>query len=323
MSTETPATSDPFMDLVNALKASLLPAPTPPSVSGSPMAMPARISGCLPTSTRTHENQLLTAYTHGKKSMPYIWIMFILWQQWPLHLKLSSQAPTPRVKTIQGKPLGHGKVRYSSPLITLQVGLFHKKRLQFLVLEDSTIGFILGRPWLHLHNPVLCWDPCGVLQWGKQCYEQSLSELPHPRSIPIPLASTKIESPEPEITPEIPAEYMAFQDVFSKQAATQLRPHRPWDCAIELLPGAQLPKGRIYPLSIPERQAMEEYIKEALQQGSYPPSTSQDASSFFFVSKKDGGLRPCIDYRQLNSQIIQQPYPLPLVPAAVVELRGA
>ncbi|KAI2657431.1 Transposon Tf2-8 polyprotein [Labeo rohita] len=183
------------------------------------------------------------------------------------------------VKTIQGKPLGCGKVRYCSPLITLQVGLFHKEQLQFLVLEDSTVGLILGCPWLHLHTPVLYWDPCDVLQWGKQCYEQCLSELPHPQSISIPLTSIKVESPEPEFTPEIPAEYMAFQDVFSKQAATQLPPHRPWDCAIELLPGAQLPKGRIYPLSIPERQAMEEYIKEALKQGFIQPSTSPAASS--------------------------------------------
>ncbi|KAL0177211.1 hypothetical protein M9458_026105, partial [Cirrhinus mrigala] len=41
------------------------------------------------------------------------------------------------------------------------------------------------------------------------------------------------------------------------------------------------------------------------------------------MGKKDGGLLPCIDYRQLNSQIQQQPYPLPLVPAALEEFRGA
>ncbi|KAL0152744.1 hypothetical protein M9458_052467, partial [Cirrhinus mrigala] len=40
MRTETPATSDLITDLVSALKASLLPAPMPTSVSGSPMAMP-------------------------------------------------------------------------------------------------------------------------------------------------------------------------------------------------------------------------------------------------------------------------------------------
>ncbi|KAI2645188.1 Transposon Tf2-11 polyprotein [Labeo rohita] len=68
---------------------------------------------------------------------------------------------------------------------------------------------------------------------------------------------------------------------------------------------------------------MEEYISEALAQGFIQPSTSPAASSFFFVGKKDGGLRPCIDYRQLNSQVIQQPYPLPLVPVALEELCGA
>ncbi len=42
--------------------------------------------------------------------------------------------------------------------------------------------------------------------------------------------------------------------MFSKQAATRLPSHRPWDSAIDLLPGAKLPKGRVSPLSIPERK---------------------------------------------------------------------
>lgn len=41
------------------------------------------------------------------------------------------------------------------------------------------------------------------------------------------------------------------------------------------------------------------------------------------MGKKDGGLRPCIDYRTLNSQTVKLPYSLPLVPAALKELRGA
>ncbi|KAL0163695.1 hypothetical protein M9458_039448, partial [Cirrhinus mrigala] len=223
----------------------------------------------------------------------------------------------------EGKPLGCGRIRHSSPYITLQVGLFHSERIQFLVLEDSTVSIILGRPWLQQHRPTIRWDPCDVIGWCDRCFEPCLSNIPKPPPIPVLLSSTLVESPEPENPPEIPAEYVVFQDVFSKQAATHLPPHRPWDCAIfDLLPGAKLPKGKVYPLSIPERQAME-YIKEALKQGFIQPSTSPAASSFFFVGKKDGGLRPCIDYRQLNSQIIQQPYPLPLVPATLEELRGA
>ncbi|KAK3571359.1 hypothetical protein QTP86_008895 [Hemibagrus guttatus] len=68
---------------------------------------------------------------------------------------------------------------------------------------------------------------------------------------------------------------------------------------------------------------MDEYIKEALAPGHIHTSTSPAAAGFFFVVKKDGGLRPCIDYRGLNAITVRYPYPLPLVPAALKQLRGA
>ncbi|KAL0148604.1 hypothetical protein M9458_056151 [Cirrhinus mrigala] len=240
-----------------------------------------------------------------------------------LHLSRQCHHHEYAVTTIQGKPHGCGTVQNSSPYIILQIGLFHYEEIKLLVLEGSTVNIILGRPWLRLHHPELRWDPCDITRWSKNCFDHCISKVPHRHVTSVPLAFTQVESPEPVNTPEIPAEYRAFQDVFSKQAATQLPPHQPWDCAIDLLPGAQLPKGKVYPLSIPERQAMEVYITEALNQGFIRPSTSPAASSFFFVGKKDGGLCPCIDYRQLNSQIIQQPYLLPLVPATLKELRGS
>ncbi|KAI2655942.1 Transposon Tf2-8 polyprotein [Labeo rohita] len=217
-----------------------------------------------------------------------------------LHLTRQRHCHEYSVRTIQGKPLGRGRIRHSSPHITLQVGLFHTERIRFLVLEDSTVSIILGRPWLQQHRPILRWDPCDVISWSERCQENCLSNIPQPLPVPVTLSSTLVESPEIEDPPEIPAEYVAFQDVFSKQAATHLPPHRPWDCAIDLLPDAKLPKGKVYPLSIPERQAMEAYIEEALKQEFICPSTSPAASSFFFVGKKDGGLRPCIDYPALE-----------------------
>ncbi|KAK3549103.1 hypothetical protein QTP70_031898 [Hemibagrus guttatus] len=96
-----------------------------------------------------------------------------------------------------------------------------------------------------------------------------------------------------------------------------------WDCAIDLLPNTPLPKGRFYPLSLPQSKAMEDYIETALAAGHIRPSTSPAAAGFFFVSKRDGGLRPCIDYRGLNAITVWYPYPLPLVPAVLEQLRGA
>ncbi len=68
---------------------------------------------------------------------------------------------------------------------------------------------------------------------------------------------------------------------------------------------------------------MKTYIQEELAKGFIRPSTSPASAGFFFVKKKDGGLRPCIDYRCLNENTVKFRYPLPLVPAALEQLRQA
>lgn len=68
---------------------------------------------------------------------------------------------------------------------------------------------------------------------------------------------------------------------------------------------------------------MRQYIEEELVKGFIRPSTSPASAGFFFVQKKDGGLRPCIDYRALNDRTVKFRYPLPLVPSALELLRSA
>ncbi|KAK3548305.1 hypothetical protein QTP70_009572 [Hemibagrus guttatus] len=121
----------------------------------------------------------------------------------------------------------------------------------------------------------------------------------------------------------LPHQYIDFREVFSEERAACLPSHQVWDCAIDLLPNTSLPKKWVYPLSLPESKAMEEYIETALAAGHIRPSTSPAAAGFFFVGKRDGGLRPCINYRGLNAIIVRYPYPLPLVPVALEQLRGA
>lgn len=58
---------------------------------------------------------------------------------------------------------------------------------------------------------------------------------------------------------------------------------------------------------------MESYIQEAFKQEFIRSSPSPVALSFFFVGKKNGGLRPCMDYRTLNQHAVKLPYSLPLV----------
>ncbi len=121
----------------------------------------------------------------------------------------------------------------------------------------------------------------------------------------------------------LPLEYADLIEVFSKRKASQLPAHHSVDCAIDLLPGTTPTKGRIFPLSQPESESMKTYIQEELAKGFIRPSTSPASAGFFFVKKKDGGLRPCIDYRGLNENTVKFRYPLPLVPAALEQLRQA
>ncbi|CAJ0959664.1 unnamed protein product [Ranitomeya imitator] len=46
-------------------------------------------------------------------------------------------------------------------------------------------------------------------------------------------------------------------------------------------------------------------------------------AGFFFVAKKDGSLRPCIDYRLLNKITVKFQYPLPLLSDLFARIKGA
>ncbi len=106
--------------------------------------------------------------------------------------------------------------------------------------------------------------------------------------------------------------------VFCPKKASQLPPHRPWDCAIDLLPGESVTKGKIYALSLPEQKAMEECIEEALQQGYICLSTSPAVSSFFFFCGQEGRRLAAL-YRlpvteQYYSEILLSPSSYPCSP---------
>ncbi|CAJ0929680.1 unnamed protein product [Ranitomeya imitator] len=85
----------------------------------------------------------------------------------------------------------------------------------------------------------------------------------------------------------------------------------------------KFPKGRLFNLSVSEHAAMRSYVKESLEKGHIRPSSSPLGAGFFFVAKKDGSLRPCIDYRLLNKITVKFQYPLPLLSDLFARIKGA
>ncbi len=137
------------------------------------------------------------------------------------------------------------------------------------------------------------------------------------------VSSVSVFQEEPGDLSGVPEEYRDLRVVFSRSWAASLPPHRPYDCSIDLVPGSMPPRGRLYSLSAPEREALEKYLADSLAAGTIVPSTSPAGARFFFVKKKDGSLRPCIDYRGLNDMTIKNRYPLPLMSSAFEILQGA
>ncbi|KAK3570605.1 hypothetical protein QTP86_023662 [Hemibagrus guttatus] len=222
-----------------------------------------------------------------------------------------------RITAIDSQPIGGGALTRQTELLQFQVGLFHRERLAFYVTSSPANPVILGFPWLRRHDPQISWCTGELVRWSDACLKECLLE-----PVSRPCRTSLVEDLASLGSGRIPRVYEDFREVFSEERAARLPLHQAWDCAIDLLPNASPPRGRVYPLSLPETKAMEEYIKEALAVGHIRPSMSPAAAGFFFVGKKDGGLRPCIDYRGLNAITVRYPYPLPLVPVALEQLRG-
>lgn len=201
------------------------------------------------------------------------------------------------VAALDGRPLGAGQIQHTTSDISLTTGAMHSEVIHFYIIQAPNNPVVLGVPWLQLHEPQISWTEGQIMQWSAKCFTQCLQIL-EPSLLEV--ATVKMD---PLCSVDIPSDYVDLAEAFSKAKATQLPPHRSSDCAIELLPGTTPPKGRIFPLSQPETESMKAYIEEELAKGFIVPSTSPESAGFFF-KKKDGSLRPCIDYRGLCLQML-------------------
>jgi hypothetical protein len=151
-----------------------------------------------------------------------------------------------------------------------------------------------------------------------------LTPLTLPSDLPAHEKQRFTDGEEDSVLHRIPVEYQSFTDVFSKVQSEILPMERPYDCEINLKNEDLVPPFRpLYNLSGPELQALKEYIDDMLQKGFIRLSKSPAGAPIFFVKKKDGCLRPCVDYRELNDITIKNRYPLPLISELLDRLGNA
>src|ERR687885_1514720 len=113
-----------------------------------------------------------------------------------------------------------------------------------------------------------------------------------------------------------------YPEVFPEELPG-LPPVREVEFRIELVPGTTPVAKAPYRLAPSEIREVMTQIQELLDKGFIRPSSSPWGALILFVKKKDGSMRMCIDYRELNKKTIKNKYPLPRIDDLFGQLQGA
>ena len=227
------------------------------------------------------------------------------------------------VHAVDGKPLSSGPITEHTVALTMickSDSRKHCELIRFNIIDAPQYGFILGMPWLVLHDPMIEWEKKKVRFESVKCQDHYCMSIQTPE---LSLCAVYEIATAAETEVALPEIYSTYHDVFDKQQAEILPPHRIYDCQIDLMPGAILPCCRVYALSEIETQQLRDYLDHYVANGFIRPSQSPAASPLFFIPKANKELRACIDYRALNKYTVRNRYPLPLIPVLLDQVKRA
>jgi hypothetical protein len=129
-------------------------------------------------------------------------------------------------------------------------------------------------------------------------------------------------TPEPVLSPSDIPIVNELLDVFPDDI-TSLPPEREIEFSIDLMPGAQPISVAPYRMSPVELRELKSQLEDLLRKHFIRPSVSPWGAPVLLVKKKDGTMRLCIDYRQLNKVTIKNKHPLPRIDDLLDQLKGA
>ena len=220
----------------------------------------------------------------------------------------------------------------------------HHFSSDFRLLEVKGYDIILGADWIFLHSPVgldLKTRELSITHYGNSIITfkdesvpdkhmligtRKLCNLPKRKavlSVAVLNRSDNIDTAprNPNLPVAVQQLLHEFRDVF--QEPTKLPPKRTVDHAIALVDESKVFNQRPYRLLFHQKNALEVLIKDMLSSHMIRPSISPFSSPVILVKKKDGTWRLCVDYRQLNSNIVKNKYPIPIIEDLLDELFGA
>ncbi|KAL0549222.1 hypothetical protein IC582_013703 [Cucumis melo] len=244
----------------------------------------------------------------------------------PLHHVLSVSTPSgesmlskERVKACQIEITGH----------VIEVTL--------LVLDMLDFDVILGMDWLAAnHASIDCsrkevtFNPPSMVSFkfkggGSRSLPQVISAIRASKLLSQGtwgILASVVDTREVDVSLSSEPVVRDYPDVFPEELLG-LPPHREVEFAIELEPDTVPISRAPYRMAPAELKELKVQLQEFLDNGFIRPSVSPWGAPVLFVKKKDGSMRLCIDYRELNKVTVKNRYPLPRIDDLFDQLQGA
>ncbi|TYK23510.1 retrotransposon protein, putative, Ty3-gypsy subclass [Cucumis melo var. makuwa] len=179
----------------------------------------------------------------------------------------------------------------------------HMLDVTLLVLDIRDFDVILGMDWLSANH--------ATMKASKLLGQDTLGVL-----------ASVVDTRESEVFLSSEPVVRKYPDVFPDELSGLLPP-REIDFAIELEPGIAPISRAPYRMAPAEMKELKVQLQELMDKGFIRPSVSPWGVPVLFVKKKDGSMRLCIDYRELNKVTVKNRYPLPRIDDLFDQLQGA
>ena len=211
---------------------------------------------------------------------------------------------------------------------------------EFLVVPLGSFDAILGQQWLKRYNPLINWSEHtidfgeGMKTTAGSKQQTTLQVLTAKKFFKLlrvegapEISCATVKSCESECNESKDRSFDKLVKAIKSKRIRQLissypkafeipsglPPRRSQDHSIDLEPGATIPPQKVYKMSPAELAEVRRQLADYVEKGWIRPSSSPFGSPVLFVRKKNGELRMCVDYRELNKITRRNRYPLPRV----------
>ena len=231
---------------------------------------------------------------------------------------------------------GHGMRIVGMVRLTVHLGAF-KAEQELLVAEQLLMPVILGVDFLSKHSVTVVFDrslsyvrigTVVVHTVGRQdevnsCYAVSTKQSDSEEKDATEECAVPRFGEEP--SHDIPVCPVELQNVVEEYRQLFSTVPGFTEVAHHAIPTANNPPVRVPPRRIPAqcREEIEHQLQEMLDRNIIRVSSSPWLAPAVYVPKKNGELRFCIDYRELNKRTMKDAYPLPLPDEVQDRLAGA